>query len=236
MAAKPSAIANALARQKDNEPSTNVSADPTAATAPSGKIVHLASAPSEYNNFAVADIPRISKLRHLSPDGIQLEQPIPYYAASSNVKAILAQGGNYSDAPFKDNYYYIMDDSSGAAVYGFDVGPDFNGGGGLREYGGGPSSAAQIRDGLQYLAGLPQVKAGAFETSMMSVDDIVAFWLKSQSGGDDLFYTLTPIIGGGNQPNIPSTTLLTGKDFQSIVSAVMAARVASQINRANRGQ
>lgn len=185
------------------------------AAAAAAKGIHFSSPPQGYNDFATANIPTISQLRHLSPDDIQLDQPIPEYGLHGTV----TQEGTSNELVFEKIYYYGVH-SSGESKFGLEVGVTYNGS--LRF----PFNDTQVNAGMQYLSGLEQVQAGSYEARLAMISGMGnAIWLKSKDGGNDLFYTLTNIVRQGNPPSagsqllIQSATLLTGSSFLATIGA-----------------
>ena len=76
----------------------------------------------------------------------------------------------------------------------------------------------EVADAITHLASLEQLRSGSYEPRLLYVfgpSSIPVLWLKSDSDGGDLFYTLRVISEG--QINLEHKTLFSEKEFFSLM-------------------
>jgi hypothetical protein len=196
--------------------------------------VHFPTPADAITAYAASNLGSISQRRRLPADGLTLDAPLGVY----DLYRVLYRGGGLNDVVFSGAYLYPVD-SDGQTIDGIAVrspGPN-----GLSLY-SPPVNYPQISAGLQYLAGLEQVQSGAYEVRFATVTNISdAIWLKSENGGDDLFYTVSASLTPNPRAPVQAGVLYSPNDYLAIILPLVqkdSTRLASPFytNRGGGGQ
>ncbi len=234
-------------RSGKNQPVTitQKGVNPTAQslTTKSSKGIQFATAPAGAKEYLLGRIPIINKAegngRRGMPtdDNFDLEPPLVYNFLDLSV---LANGGSMTDSISKlqaPGAYYIVD-VGGVPVQGMAVLSNGAGGFMVPAVGTGSSKAAEISGAMKYLAGLDAVQKGYYEAHLFNFNAFVsaseprvlAIWLKSNSDGPDLIYTLSTSTTGLNPraSSVSPNTLFTVDEFRTVAGTIALQQIADR--------